>query len=141
MNWVRHHVINIKKKLSIYVNRKLSICCMHASFLQEIGGLLAGSSQSKQIKLLYRYNYERQDKYRRIIVLSIWKLHFHSVYFKVYVTISEARQSLSNDNAYANCWKSLLLWILRGQRKITSNINPTRLLLINVTKPSMLNIS
>ena len=33
--------------------------------------------------------------------------------------------------AYANCWKSVLLWILRRERKMTCNINPTRLLLIN----------
>ena len=84
---------------------------MHASFFKEIGGLLAGSSRSKQLKLLYRYNYESQDKYRRRIVLSFWKLYFHFVYFKVYGTIREAIQSLSNDNAYANCWKSLLLCI------------------------------
>ena len=45
--------------------------------------------------------------------------------------MSESRQSLSNNNAYANCWKSFLLCILRAQRKMTCNINPARLLLIN----------
>ena len=54
---------------------------------------LAGSTQSKQwwIELLYRY---KRAKTSRITVLNIWKLYLYFVYFKLYVTLSGAHQSL-----------------------------------------------
>ena len=52
-----------------------------ASFFKGTGGLLAGSTQSKQyrIELLYRY---KRAKTSRITVLNIRKLYVYFVYFK-----------------------------------------------------------
>ena len=95
MNWLRHHVINIKK-FDVFMLIGNFPYVAHTSFFKEIGGLLAGSSQSKQIALFLQL---RQAKTSRRIVLSIWKLHLYFVYFKVYVTMRGNRKSLSNNNA------------------------------------------
>ena len=55
MNWLRHHVINIKI-FDVFMLIGNFPYVAHTSFFKEIGGLLAGSSQSKQIELLYFYN-------------------------------------------------------------------------------------
>ena len=58
-----------------------------------IGGILEGSrkvNNAYRIELLYR---QKRDKTSRLTMLNIRKLYVRFVYFKLHVTLSEARQS------------------------------------------------
>ena len=55
MNWLRHHVINIKI-FDVFMLIGNFPYIARTSFFKEIGGLLADSSQIKQIEFPYLYN-------------------------------------------------------------------------------------
>ena len=71
---------------------ELQRCRHRVRLLVHLYSKLAGSTQSKQlrIELLYRY---KPAKTSRITMFNMQRLYLYFLYFKLYVTLSGARQS------------------------------------------------